>query len=582
MTFNDSSRYNRDRQSVTRRILGYMLPYKWRIALSMLASLGVSGTDIAIAKLVQPFVDKLVVAGDMNTAKIVPIVIISLAAVKGFSRYFQEYFIRTGGQLVVQNIRDELFHHSVILSIGFFSKTSSGTLMSRILNDVAVLQNALAVILVGGLRESLTLVGLTAVAFYADWKMALMAFVVLPLAGGPAIWIGNKIKQYSRRGQHAMGILTTILEQTFSGIKVIKAFGGEHRESEKFRQENLSYYRFFRKMVKYDSITSPFIEIISSFGVAGIVFYGMHRVISGQMTQGELFSIMTAIFLMYTPVKRMTRVNNVLQQAIGAAERIFEILDERPEITDVPGATVLERVRGEVSFEHVDFAYQDELVLKDFHITAMPGEVIALVGPSGAGKSTAASLLARFYDPSAGRILFDGHDIKYATLDSVRANIALVDQETFLFNDTIENNIRYGRPDASEKDVLRAAELAFSHEFINDLPEGYQTKIGDRGLRLSGGQRQRICIARAILQDAPILILDEATSALDTKSEAMVQKALGNLMQNRTTFVVAHRLSTIMHADKIVVLEAGHIREIGTHQELIDKGGIYCRLYEMQ
>jgi subfamily B ATP-binding cassette protein MsbA len=300
------------------------------------------------------------------------------------------------------------------------------------------------------------------------------------------------------------------------------------------------------------------------------------------MTQGELFSVMAAILMMYTPVKRLTRVNNVIQQAVGAAERVFEVLEEKPEIVDRPGARSLGPVRGEVSFENVFFAYDTEPVLKDFSVRSAVGEVVALVGPSGAGKSTIAGLLTRFYDPQQGRVCIDGVDIRDITLESLKSNIALVDQETFLFNDTIGNNIRYGRFDASDEEVQEAARLAYADEFIAVLPEGFETSIGNRGLRLSGGQRQRICIARALLRNAPILILDEATSALDTESEAMVQKALTNLMANRTTFVIAHRLSTIMNANKIVVLENGRVREVGTHQELLKNSGLYQRLYELQ
>jgi len=565
-----------------RRILEYVRPYKGRIALSMIASLGVAGTDAATAKMVQPFIDRLIVARDTDLARLVPLIIIGLSSFKGMSRFIQEYFIKTCGQLVMQRIRNNLYNHSVGLSMRFFGKTSSGVLMSRILNDVGVMQASVSEVLVGILREGVTLIALIGVAFYSDWKMAGMAFIVLPVAGIPLYQVGRKIKSYSKRGQGAMGILTTVLEQTFSGIKVIKAFGTEDREIARFERENLGFYHFYRKVIKYDCASTPIIEILASFGVAAVVWYGMQRVMSGAMTQGELFSVMAAILMMYTPVKRLTRVNNVIQQAVGAAERVFEILEEKPEIVDRPGARSLGPVRGEVSFENVFFAYDAEPVLKDFSVRSAVGEVVALVGPSGAGKSTIAGLLTRFYDPQQGRVCIDGVDIRDVTLESLKANIALVDQETFLFNDTIGNNIRYGRFDASDEEVQEAARLAYADEFIAFLPEGFETSIGNRGLRLSGGQRQRICIARALLRNAPILILDEATSALDTESEAMVQKALTNLMRNRTTFVIAHRLSTIMNANKIVVLENGRVREVGTHQELLKNSGLYQRLYELQ
>jgi subfamily B ATP-binding cassette protein MsbA len=565
-----------------RRILEYVRPYKGRIALSMIASLGVAGTDAATAKMVQPFIDRLIVARDTDLARLVPLIIIGLSSFKGMSRFIQEYFIKTCGQLVMQRIRNNLYSHSVGLSMRFFGKTSSGVLMSRILNDVGVMQASVSEVLVGILREGVTLIALIGVAFYSDWKMAGMAFIVLPVAGIPLYQVGRKIKSYSKRGQGAMGILTTVLEQTFSGIKVIKAFGTEDREIARFERENLGFYHFYRKVIKYDCASTPIIEILASFGVAAVVWYGMQRVMSGAMTQGELFSVMAAILMMYTPVKRLTRVNNVIQQAVGAAERVFEVLEEKPEIVDRPGARSLGPVRGEVSFENVFFAYDTEPVLKDFSVRSAVGEVVALVGPSGAGKPTIAGLLTRFYDPQQGKVCIDGVDIRDVTLESLKSNIALVDQETFLFNDTIGNNIRYGRFDASDEEVQEAARLAYADEFIAVLPEGFETSIGNRGLRLSGGQRQRICIARALLRNAPILILDEATSALDTESEAMVQKALTNLMANRTTFVIAHRLSTIMNANKIVVLENGRVREVGTHQELLKNSGLYQRLYELQ
>jgi subfamily B ATP-binding cassette protein MsbA len=565
-----------------RRLLTYSRPHSTRIILAIVGSIGVAGVDVASAQLVRPLFDKIIAAGNYTLVNLVPIIIIGLAAFKGASRYVQEYFIKTAGQLVVQDIRNDLYSHSMGLSMGFYSRTTTGNMMSRVLNDVGVLQRSAADVLVEAVREGFTLIGLTASAFYSDWKLASVAFLVLPAAVLPASVLGRKIKDYTRRSQATMGNLTGVLQETFSGIKVIKAFGTEVEEDRRFRAENLAFYRFLRKTLKYDSASAPAIELLASLGVAAVAWYGLHRVITGAITQGELFAFVASVLMMYGPLKKLIKVSNSIQRSVGAAERVFEVMDEIPDVADAPDARPLPRARGEVSFEHVSFAYEQEPVLKDFSLQARPGEVIALVGPSGAGKSTIAGLLARFYDPQQGAIRVDGEDLRRITLASLKSNIALVDQETFLFNDTIRNNIRYSRRGASDAEVEEAARQAYADDFIRLLPNGYDTSIGDRGLRLSGGQRQRICIARAILRDAPILILDEATSALDTESEAMVQKALANLMQNRTTFVIAHRLSTIIHADKIAVLEDGRLVEVGTHQELLKSGGPYHRLYEMQ
>lgn len=564
------------------RLYVYIRPHWWRVALSMVAALCIAATDGAMAKLVQPFVDRLIVAGEREMLILVPFLIIGLQVAKGLSRFAQEYYIKTAGQLAIQRIRNHLFEHIMEMSMRFYGRTPSGVLMSKVMNDVGTMQSSTAEVLVGVMRDAVSLVVLIGVAFYTDWKMATIAFLSLPLAAFPAARIGRAIKHHSRTGQGAIGELNSVLEQTFSGIKVIKAFGTEAQESRRFARENGRFLSSVRKVIKYDAMSSPFIEILTGFGVAAIVWYGMQRTISGEMTQGQLFSVVAAIMLMYAPFKRLTKLNNYLQQALSAAERVFTILDEKPEIVDSVDCIDLGRSRGEVVFDAVTFAYDHDPVLINFSLQVKPGEVVAFVGPSGAGKTTLVGLLSRFYDPTSGRILLDGHDLRQISLASLRRNVALVDQETFLFNDTIANNLRYGLPEASEEQVREAARLAYADDFIQQLPEGYDTVVGQRGLRVSGGQRQRLCIARALLQNTPVLILDEATSALDTESEAIVQSALANLMQDRTTFVIAHRLSTIMRADRIVVLDRGRIVEQGRHEELLQHGGLYQKLYNMQ
>ena len=567
---------------VYKRLLRYSKPYTRRIVFAMIASLGVAGTDVAIAKLVQPLVDHVLAERSMSLVNLAAMVVVGLAAVKGASRYVQEYFMKTAGQLVVQDLRNDLFCHSIDLSMGFYSRTPAGSVVSSILNDVGMLQKSAADELVAMVREGLTLIGMVFLLFYNDWRLAIVAFVVLPVAVVPASHIGRRIKKYVRKSLANMGILTSILQESFSGIKVIKAFGTERAEKDKFGDENWNFYLRMKKVIRYDAATAPIIELLASFGAAGVLWYGLQRVMSGAITQGELLSFIAAMGMMYGPMKRLIKTNNVIQKAVGAAERVFDLLDTPVDVTDTLDAIELPRSRGHVSFEHVDFGYDDELVLKDFTVDVPPGRMVALVGASGAGKSTLIGLLARFYDPQQGVIRIDGQDIAHVTQDSLKQQIALVDQETFLFHDTLSNNIRYSNLQASDEEVENAARMAYADEFIREMPQGYETVIGDRGVRLSGGQRQRICIARAILRDAPILLLDEATSALDTESETVVQRALANLMQERTTFVIAHRLSTIMHADEILVMEHGKLVERGSHAQLLAVDGTYRRLHDLQ
>jgi subfamily B ATP-binding cassette protein MsbA len=567
---------------VLRRVIRYSRPYLGRIALVVCASILVGATDVASAKLVQPLVDKVLQPQDRALIPLVPFFIVLLFAVKGSGKFVQEYCIKTAGALVVQDIRNELYSHCLKLSLGYFNQNTAGNFMSRILNDVGVMQRATADMLVDGIRESVTLVGLLGLAFYNDWKLTSVAFLVLPLAFFPGVCVGRRIKKNSKAGQAVLGDLTAILQETFSGMKIIKSFGTEARERDKFMRENRNFYHFIRNVALYDSLSAPIVEVLASIGVAAVFWFGIYRVINGVITLGQLFSFGTAIIMMYVPLRRLIKLNNTAQAVMGSAERVFEILDHRPDITDAPDAFSMGRARGEVVFDHVHFAYDGQTVLEDFSLHVSPGEVVALVGPSGSGKTTIVSLLLRFYDVQEGCVSIDGHDVRKIASESLRRNVALVDQETFLFNDSVSGNIRYGCPDASEEAVRKAAVAAYADQFIRELPAGYNEIIGDRGVRLSGGQRQRLCIARALLMDAPILVLDEATSALDTESETVVQKALGNLMRNRTTFVIAHRLSTICGADKIVVIDNGRVVEMGSHAELMAARGFYHKLYEFQ
>ncbi|GAB7027904.1 lipid A export permease/ATP-binding protein MsbA [Geotalea toluenoxydans] len=568
--------------SLFSRIVSYSRRHWWRILIAAVASIGVGAMDGAFAYLVEPTLKKIFAGKDMFIFTLLPVAIIFLFALRGACRFTNDYFMRTAGQLAVQDVRNQIYQRNMGLGLGFFNRNPTGVLMSRVLNDVSMMQEAVGNIITGLFRDGFSAISLLTVIFYRNWKLALITFIVIPLTVLPAQKIGRRIKNLAKHGQEKMGEIASVLQETFSGIKVIKAFGLEEREIRKFFAINRQYYFFTRKNIKYEALSAPIMEIITSLGIAAVIWIGGNDVMQGRMSAPEFFSFITAMVLVYTPIKRLINAYNAMQRSLGAAERVFEIIDEKPEIVDRPDAVELERVSGNVALQEVSFRYNDDYVLKNVNLEARKGEVVAFVGPSGGGKTTLVSLISRFYDPTEGAVLMDGKDIRQFKLKSVLRQIALVDQETILFNDTLANNIRYGMTDATDAQVEAAARAAFAHDFIMDMPMGYETGIGDRGVRLSGGQRQRICIARAILKDAPILILDEATSALDTESEQMVQNALNNLMANRTTFVIAHRLSTILHAGKIVVLDKGEIVESGNHEALLAHGGLYSKLYEMQ
>jgi ATP-binding cassette, subfamily B, bacterial MsbA len=570
--------------NIFKRILSYSRPYWWRIVLSALSSTLVGGMDGAFAYLSGPVLKQLFSGGNHLLLKLLPIAIIAIFIVKGVGRFINEYFIRTAGQMAIQDIRNDLYRRTMGLGLSHFQRQKTGTLMSRVLNDVTIMQEGAANVITIFFRDGFGALFLLGVSFYLNWHLAIISFLVIPATVYPAQKLGKRIKNASRQGQERMGDLSSILQETYSGIKVIKAFNLEKCSVGRFETINRQLYHFIRKGLKYECISSPVMEILTSLGIAGVLWYGGYLIIHGTMKPEALLSFLASMILLYNPIKKLSGSYNTLQRAMGAAERVFEALDEKPEIVDPANPVEVVNSEGNVTFKDVWFSYgsDDDWVLRDINLEARRGEIIALVGQSGGGKTTMVSLITRFYDVSRGSILIDGIDIRTLRLQDLLNQIALVDQETFLFNDTIAGNIRYGKPDAEDNEVEEAARAAFAHDFIMDMPDGYKTRIGDRGVRLSGGQRQRICIARAILKNTPILILDEATSALDTESEQMVQKALNNLMINRTTFVIAHRLSTILHADRIVVLENGLIVETGSHEELLTKGQAYRRLYDMQ
>jgi len=568
--------------SIFKRLMLYMKPYWWRILVAGLASSAYGGLDATFAWMIEPLLKKIFVTKDMFIFTILPFAIILIFIFRAACRFLNDYFMRTAAQLAVQDVRNEIFRKNVFLDLSFFHRNQTGSMMSRIVNDVAMMQDAVGGIITGVFRDFIGLVALLGVIFYRDWQLALISTLVIPLTIYPANILGRRIKNNARKGQEEAGYFASVLQETLSGIKVVKAFSLEQVMVDQFARANLKFYNFTRKLIKYNALSAPIMEIITSLGIAAVIFYGGSKVLANKMTAPEFFSFITAMALVYSPLKKLISAYNEAQRSLGAAERVFEIIDAVPEIIDKPDGHTLAQNDNRVELRNVRFKYQDDYIINDVSLVVEKGEMVALVGPSGGGKTTLVSLIARFFDTSEGQIFIGQHNVRDITKSSLMKHIALVDQETVLFHDTIANNIRYGKPDASDDEVIRAAQSAFAHEFIMEMPNGYETSIGDRGVRLSGGQRQRLCIARAILKNAPILILDEATSALDTESEQMVQKALDNLMTNRTTFVIAHRLSTVLHADKIIVMENGRIVETGTHQELIQNSGLYSRLCSAQ
>lgn len=564
------------------RIVQYSKPYWVRVVIAVTASAALGGMDGAFAYLVEPLLKRIFATKDLTIFTLLPFGVILLFAIRAGGRFLNDYFLRTAGELAVRDVRNDVYKNSIVLDMHYYNTNTTGGMMSRVISDVGGMQNGISNVVTNIFRDGISAVSLLGVLFYRNWLLALIAFIAIPLSAYSARIIGKRIKRLSNQGQLKMADLTSHLQETFSGIKVIKAFGLEERSARLFQIVSEEYYELIRKNIKYSSISAPTTEMITSLGIAAVIWAGGSMVLKGVMSSAEFFSFITAMILLYKPLKSLNGAYNNVQTSLGAAIRVFEIIDKRPEISDAPDAVPLTICHGTVEFRDVSFRYGEEYVLKNVSLQAERNQIIALVGPSGGGKTTLVSLIPRFYDVSEGAILIDGCDIRTVTTQSLVNQIALVDQETTLFNDTLANNIRYGKFDATDDEVQKAATDAYAHDFISQMPDGYNTRIGDRGVRLSGGQRQRICIARALLKNAPVLILDEATSALDTESEKMVQKALDNLMANRTTFVIAHRLSTVLHADQIIVLESGSIVERGRHDQLLGNGGLYSRLCSMQ
>ena len=568
--------------SLYRRLLDLVKPYRVKLAFAMICMLFVSLLTAAQAFLVQPALDDVFLKKDLKILFLLPIAIILLFFIKGIFDYGQAYLMNFVGLRIVADMREKLYNHLQNLSLSFFTKTPTGILISRITNDVNLIQGAVSNAITGLLKDAFTIVGLIGVIFYRNWKLAIIAFIIFPLAIIPIKEFGKRLRKFSRKSQQRMGSITAFLHETITGNRIVKAFSMEEYEKRRFAEENERFFKIILKRVKIRAISHPLMELIGGVGVALIIWVGGYSVVRGELTPGTFFSFMTALLMLYAPVRDLSKVNLEIQEGLAAAARVYELLDTIPDIKDEEGAISLPLISKGIDFQKITFKYGTEAVLKEISLHVKVGEVIALVGMSGAGKTSLVNLLPRFYDVEEGQILIDSIDIRKVTLKSLRDQIGLVTQQTILFNDTIRNNIAYGNIKCSDEEIIKAAKAANAHDFIQRLPQAYETVIGEQGVKLSGGERQRLSIARALLKNAPILILDEATSSLDSDSETEVQNALEYLMKGRTVFVIAHRLSTIRNAHRIIVLSDGHIVEEGTHEELMVLNGEYRRLYDLQ
>lgn len=569
--------------NIYKRILVYVKPYWGRFCLALVCMTGVAMLTAVSMWLIKSVIDQVFLNQDKEMLYLIVWIVPVIFIAKGICTYGQNYLMAYIGQRIIQNIRNQMYQHLNGLSMSFFSKNTTGNLIARLTSDAQLLQNALNRVPANIVRDGLTIICLFCLLLYLHWKFALISCIAFPVASYPIILFGKKMRSASRLGQSLMAELYAHLDETLQGTAIVRAFNRERFENVRFAEKYKKYFNAVMRYVRSEALSPPVMELIGALAVIFIIWYGGSDVIDGVWTTGSFFAFLGGAISMYQPMKNFSRINPVIQQAAAGAERIFVLLDEPPDIEDHPHAKTMETFKDTIAFNHVYFAYDKrENVLQDVSFKINQGDSIAFVGPSGAGKTTLVNLLLRFYDPQGGSITIDGIDVRDLTIFSVRNHISIVTQDILLFNESVKYNVAYGRENATDDEIIQACMLANAHSFIMNLPQGYSTGIGERGILLSGGQKQRLSIARAIVRNPDILILDEATSSLDAESERLVQEAMDRIMKDRTVMVIAHRLATVKKVDRIFVIDKGTIVEAGPHKELFKKEGMYKKLYELQ
>ena len=561
----------------------YIRPYVGQIFLAIFFMIVVAGAQGLSAWLMKPIIDDVFIAKDRDMLKLVSIAVLVTFAIKGFANYTQSILMNWVGMRIVADAQNNLYSHLTELDLGFFHNNPAGTLISRFTADIIQIRNTVSIALTSLGKDLMSLIALVGVMFYQNMELAFVSIFIFPIAILPIVKLGRRMRKVTANSHVEIGLLTTLLAQTFQGMRLVKAYDMEKYEKKRNKVLVEKLFKLTFKAARIRAMVSPIMETLGGVAISVVIVYGGTQVIDGSGTTGELFSFITALLMAYDPMKKLGNLNVSIQEGLAGAQRLFNVIDTKPILFNKPDAQELDNVKGNITISNVTFSYGSDLpVLTNINLEVPAGKRIALVGPSGAGKSTILNLIPRFYDTNAGQVKIDDFDVRDVTMASLRQNIALVSQEITLFNDTIRANIAYGRDNASDQDIYDAARKAAAHDFIIELPQGYETQVGEQGVKLSGGQRQRLAIARAMLKNSPILLLDEATSALDTESERQVQIALDKLMIGRTTLVVAHRLSTVVNADVIYVIEDGKIIQSGSHDALIEQGGPYAKLYALQ